>query len=128
MSLYRRHSSNEAPMFGTMSHKLSANEVADATDRAVRTIRWSESANNIVSLAKDISEATKGSRKPAVREEMLQDIANLLYSLDEVIVRRRIVPDVLTVIRTASFISPQRKDKAAAQFKIVVSALDRVLN
>lgn len=127
MLLNRRPCSNEAPMFGDEVSNFSANEVAEATMRSVNTIRWSQSAYNLVELVKAMSEATKGNRKQAVREEMLQDITSQLLEFDFVIFRRRIVPDVIVIIRTGSFVSTPRKDKVVQQFKELVSALDRVL-
>lgn len=114
-------------MFGDEVSNFSANEVAEATMRSVNTIRWSQSAYNLVELVKAMSEATKGNREQAVREEMLQDITSQLLEFDFVIFRRRIVPDVIVIIRTGSFVSTPRKDKVVQQFKELVSALDRVL-
>lgn len=127
MLLNRRPCKNEAPMFGKEVHNFSANEVAEATERAVNTIRWSQSAHNLVELVKAMSEATKGNYKQGVREEMLQDITSQLIDFDFVIFRRRIVPDVVVMIRTGSFVSTPRKDKVVQQFKELVSTLDRVL-
>lgn len=127
--LYRRsRESPEKPLFGSGVVDLSANEVADATMRAVKTIRKSESALFIVSLVKAISDATKGNVKQSKREEALQAIASDLFEMDFIILRRRVVPDVLYCIETGSFVSATRKAKVATQFKELVSSLDRILN
>lgn len=126
--LLKRRASEESPMFGDRVSDFTANEVAEATLHAVETIRWSQSAANVVELTKAISEATKGNIKQAKREELLQDTAAQILELDLIVFRRRVVPDVLHTIRTSSFVSASRKDKVAKQFKELVGNLDRVFS
>lgn len=123
--LFQRKTRDETPLFGTKSHMFSANEVAEATMHAVRTIEWGRKASNIVSLAKDISDTTKGNIKQEVREAKLKDIAESLIALDIPTVRRIINRDVVHVIRTHSAIPNSRKDKAVAQWKALMGMLDK---
>lgn len=127
--LFRRPRVNpEQPLFGSGVSDFSAREVADATLRVVDTMRKLESASFVVSLVKDISDATKGSIKQAKREEALQAIASDLLLLDYPVLKRRGVPDILYVIETSTFVSTNRKAKVVKQFKEIISTIDRILN
>lgn len=125
MLFKRERGADEVPIFGTDTHKYSANFVADATMRAVDTIRYVSDTNNVIELAKVMSAVTKKDKNLSKSNAILQDIALRLDKLDHVIIRRRLGPDVTNVIRTHSAIPKARKDKAVAQWKEVLSALDR---
>lgn len=106
---------------------MSAQEVSDATQRAVETLRYCDSFESLASLAKDISETTKKNQSQARRQKALEDIANRLMNMDILVMRRHLVPAVTHVVRTSSFISTPRKAMVVKQLKEVVSRIDQVM-
>ena len=111
------------PTLFERTDNLSAREVMDATMKAVESIRFSDSLQNIYSLAKDISECTKNNTPEAFRNSRLKDMAEVLYVMDTGVLQSKIAPAVYQVINTSSTVPQARKDKACKQFAVVVATV-----